>query len=178
MTSHWVVLPYWSCSEGNLLQPIRRATEDWHVISMEFLRPFLRRHFEKADGGVAKCRLFSQATNVFISHARLSFSNGNRHFYWYGDHIEFIRFKEYYGIPSGHEHDPIFSLSIYARFSNQFFFKFSWKKIVMGKKDCCAVFGCNNDRLFPEKYTVKFSFCPKGAGEYWASAPWASHNTP
>ena len=28
----------------------------------------------------------------------------------YGDHIEFIRFKEYYGMPRGH------SLSIYARF--------------------------------------------------------------
>ena len=25
----------------------------------------------------------------------------------------------------------------------------------MGKKDPCAVFGCYNDRLFPEKYTVK-----------------------
>ena len=25
----------------------------------------------------------------------------------------------------------------------------------MGKKDPCAVFWCNNDRLFPEKYTVK-----------------------
>ena len=25
-------------------------------------------------------------------------------------------------------------ISIYARFSGQFFFKFSWKKIVMGKK--------------------------------------------
>ena len=25
----------------------------------------------------------------------------------------------------------------------------------MEKKDRCAVFGCNNDRLFPEKYTVK-----------------------
>ena len=29
------------------------------------------------------------------------------------------------------------------------------KIIVMGKKDHCAVFGCNNDRLFLEKYTVK-----------------------
>ena len=86
---------------------------------------------------------FPQATNVFISHARLLFSNVNGAFYRYGGHIEFIRFKEYYGIPGGHEHDPIFSLSIYARFSNQFFFKFSWKRIVMGKKDCCAVFGCN-----------------------------------
>ena len=25
----------------------------------------------------------------------------------------------------------------------------------MGKKDPCAVFGCNNDRPSPEKYTVK-----------------------
>ena len=25
----------------------------------------------------------------------------------------------------------------------------------MGKKILCAVFGCNNDCLFPEKYTVK-----------------------
>ena len=30
------------------------------------------------------------------------------------------------------------------------------KKIVMGKKDSCAVFGRSNDHLFPEKYTVKF----------------------
>ena len=35
-----------------------------------------------------------------------------------------------------------------------------------GKKDLCAVFGCNNDRLFPEKYTLKFSFCPKSARKY------------
>ena len=35
----------------------------------------------------------------------------------------------------GHEHDPIYSLSIYARFPNQFFFfKFYQKKIVIGKK--------------------------------------------
>ena len=32
-----------------------------------------------------------------------------------------------------------------------------------GKTDRYAVFGCNNDRLFPEKYTMKFSFCPKKA---------------
>ena len=31
----------------------------------------------------------------------------------------------------------------------------------MGKKYRCAVFGCNNDRLFAEKYALKFSFCPK-----------------
>ena len=48
------------------------------------------------------------------------------------------------GCPGGHENDPIYSLSIYARFAGQFFFKSSLKK------------GCNNDRLFPEKYTLKF----------------------
>ena len=62
----------------------------------------------------------------------------------------------------GHEHDPIYSVSIYARFSGQFFLK----KIVIRKIDRCAVFGCNNDRLFPEKYTEKFSFCPKGVRKY------------
>ena len=30
---------------GNLLQPIRNTTQIWRVISMEFLRSFLRRHF-------------------------------------------------------------------------------------------------------------------------------------
>ena len=34
----------------------------------------------------------------------------NRPFYQYCSHIEFIRFKEYYGMPRGH------SLSIYERF--------------------------------------------------------------
>ena len=57
-------------------------------------------------------------------------------------------------------------ISIYVRFSGQFFFKFSYKKIVMGKKDRCAVFGYNDDRLFPQKYTLKFSFCPKSAHKY------------
>ena len=51
-------------------------------------------------------------------------------------------------------------------FSGQFFFRFSLKIIVMGKKDRCAVFGCNNDHLYAEKYTLKFSFCPKSACKY------------
>ena len=56
-------------------------------------------------------------------------------------------------------------------------------------KDRCAVFGCNNDRLFPEKCTVKY---PKYTVKDHTSnaklvlasvtdrahAPWASHNTP
>ena len=43
-------------------------------------------------------------------------------------------------------------------------------KVFLGKncnrqKDRCDVFGCNNDHLFPEKYTVTFSFCPNGEHE-------------
>ena len=29
------------------------------------------------------------------------------------------------------------------------------------KRDRCAVFGCNNDFLFSERYPVKSFFCPK-----------------
>ena len=49
----------------------------------------------------------------------------NRPFYRYGGHIELTGFKEYYGMPRGHEHDPMYSLSTYGRFLGQFFFKFS-----------------------------------------------------
>ena len=38
----------------------------------------------------------------------------NRPFYRYGGHIELLRLEEYCGMPRGHEHDPIYSLSIYA----------------------------------------------------------------
>ena len=40
----------------------------------------------------------------------------NRPFY-NGGHIWLIGFKEYYGMPRGHELDPIYSFGIYARFS-------------------------------------------------------------
>ena len=64
----------------------------------------------------------------------------------------------------GHQHYPIYSISIYAPFSGQFFFKFSQKKIVMGKK---IIVPCLDDRPFAEKYTIKFSqFCPKSERKY------------
>ena len=44
----------------------------------------------------------------------------NRPFYRYGGHIELLRLKEYYGIPRGYEHDPIYLLSIYVCFPDQF----------------------------------------------------------
>ena len=43
------------------------------------------------------------------------------------------------------------------------FLKVFLERYCHGRKDRCAVFGCNNDRLFPEKYIVQFSFCPKSA---------------
>ena len=84
----------------------------------------------------------------------------------YGSHIESVRFKEYYGMPKVHEHDPTYSLSIYAGFSANFSLSFPIKKIFKGKIDRCAVFGCNNDCLFRRKYTVKFSFGPKSGRKY------------
>ena len=43
----------------------------------------------------------------------------NRPFYRYGGHIELVIFKEYCGMPGGHEH--LFN----ARLSGHFFLKFS-----------------------------------------------------
>ena len=40
-----------------------------------------------------------------------------------------------------------------------------------GKKDRCAVFRCNNDRLFPRNIQWSSLFAQK-------ARPWASHNTP
>ena len=55
----------------------------------------------------------------------LTADSDNRPFYQYGDHIELMRFKEYYGIPREHVQDLIYSLTIYAPFSGHFFFTFS-----------------------------------------------------
>ena len=54
----------------------------------------------------------------------------NRPFYQYGGHIELIGFKEYYGMPRGHEHDPINSHQyLRALFGPIFFYVFL-------EKDC------------------------------------------
>ena len=67
MTRHWPDLGSvsdWTCCEGNLLQPIRNTTQIWVVTRHQYgisalvsLTSFLG----ETDGGVAKCRLFSQA---------------------------------------------------------------------------------------------------------------------
>ena len=108
----------------------------------------------KPDSRAMVCHSYQglPATIVIIS---IFNESNDRRLYRYGGHLELVRFKEYYGMPRGHEHIPIYSLSINARLSGHFFLTFSQNKIVMGKKCLCAVFGCNNDRLIPEKYTVK-----------------------
>ena len=72
-------------------------------------------------------------------------------------------------MPRGHEQDLMY-LHQYLRalFGTIFLYVFL-EKDCNEKKDRSAVFGCNNDRLFPEKYTLKFPFCPKSARKYWAS---------
>ena len=82
--------------------------------------------------------------------------SGNRPFYWYGSHIELIGFKEYYGMPRGHQQDPVYSRQYVCGLFGPIFLKVFLEKDCNGKKDQCAVFGCNNDRLFPEKYTVRW----------------------
>ena len=73
--------------------------------------------------------------------------------------------KEYYVMPRGHEDDLRHSHQ-YLRALFELIFRVFLGKDCNGRKDGCAVFGCNNDRLFPEKYTLKFSFCPKSARTY------------
>ena len=68
-------------------------------------------------------------------------------------------------MPRGHEHDLIYSHQhLRALFGPIFPQVFLEKDCnLMGKKDRCARrVRCNNDHL-PEKYTVKFSFCPKSS---------------
>ena len=55
----------------------------------------------------------------------------------------------------------VFTRAFRANFSLNF-----PRKDYNSKKDRCAVFGCNNDRLFAEKYTLKLSFCLKSARKY------------
>ena len=75
-------------------------------------------------------------------------------------------------MPRGHEHDSIYSLRIYARFSDQFFLKFSLKKIAIGKKtDRCAVFGWNNDRIFSREIYREVFFLPKNRAYILSECP-------
>ena len=64
--------------------------------------------------------------------------------------MELIGFKEYYGMPRVHKHDPIYSSVFTRAFRANCSLSFPRKTFVMGKKDRCAVIRLNDDRLFPE----------------------------
>ena len=93
-------------------------------------------------------------------------ASGPPPFYRYGTHIQLIRFKEYYGLPREHEHDPIYSLSTYARFSGQFFLSSPTKRLQWEKMIVVPCLDVIMVAFFSEKYTVKFSFCPTNARKY------------
>ena len=76
--------------------------------------------------------------NTKLTHGGLE-HNSNRPFYWYGDHIELIRFKEYYGMPRGHEQDPIYSLTIYALFGPIILYVFLETDCNGKKRSLCRV---------------------------------------
>ena len=56
-------------------------------------------------------------------------SFSNKTFYRYGGHFELMRFKECYRMPRDHVHDSIYSLPIYARFSDQSSLSFPRKRL-------------------------------------------------
>ena len=64
-------------------------------------------------------------------------------------------------MPRGQEHDLIYSQQYLRALFGPIFLSVFLEKYCNGKNDRCAVFGCNNDHLFPEKCTLKCSFCPK-----------------
>ena len=69
-------------------------------------------------------------------------NESNRPFYRYSGHIELIQFKEYYRMARGHEH--IYFRALFGTFFLKVFLEYDCN----GKTDPCAVFGCDNDRLF------------------------------
>ena len=101
----------------------------------------------------------------------------NRPFHRYGDHIEFIRFKKYYGMPRGH------SLSIYARFSGK---KRTSMHISRDKGDHYYIQTWHNDLFFPlqsflgklkEKLAQKARVNTERVYRIVLIPPRASHNT-
>ena len=65
-------------------------------------------------------------------------------------HIEYINFAKEYGSKKGHRH-PIWRRVIcnYERFEND-------NPDKMAKGDHCSVYGCDNDRRYPERYRRQF----------------------
>ena len=121
---------------------------------------------------------YGTAWENLFKHQNIWYLLINRPFYQYGSHIEFIRFKEYYGMPRGH------SLSIWAQFlhKKRTLLYISWKKV-----HHYYIQTRHSNLFFPLRSFSKKTYRkigPKSKRKYWASildcshAPWASHNTP
>ena len=82
--------------------------------------------------------------------------------------LNYLDLRSVMGCPGGMSTSQ-YTHSVFTRaFRAIFSFRFPRKRLQWEKK---IVFGRNNECLFPGKYTVKFSFCPKSARKYLASAP-------
>ena len=148
-------------------------TRSYRAARFEFFSQFFEERnasFSRNDDNF----FFSLSPLLFTFHAYCG--EINRPFHRYGGYIEFIRFKEYYGMPRGH------LLSIYARFSGK---KRTSMYISREKGDHYYIQTRRNDRfshnnLFLGKLKKIGSKSPR---KYSASlsdrahAPWASHNT-
>ena len=78
----------------------------------------------------------------------------DRLFYLYGDHIELMRFKEYYGMPRGHEQDLLYLLSI-RNIYGLYIWSHLWY-ISRDKGDHYYTLTWHNDLFFPlQSYSNK-----------------------
>ena len=104
---------------------------------------------QATQGNIAQATSLDVEDEISLCSAKRCRISGNRPFHRYGGHIELIRFKEYYRMPRGHEHISFVFRALFGTFFRKVFLELDCN----GRKDPCAAFGCNNDRLFPEKYT-------------------------
>ena len=97
-------------SRSQMLQS-RLAAIQKLILAHRLLKIALMNTFVLCQPANAVARRLCRPPRRLLSQVCIMFAN--RPFYRYGCHIEFIRFKEYYGMPRGH------SLSIHARFSGK-----------------------------------------------------------
>ena len=103
----------------------------------------------------------------------------NRPFYRCGGHIEFIRFKEYYGMPRGGSRS-VFTPVFWAKREFQCIF-LGKKAIIITSKHGTTIFFSHYNLFLgkrKEKLARKARVNTVASISDRAHAPWASHNTP
>ena len=92
--------------------------------------------------------------------------------------LNYLDLRSIMGSPRGMSTSQ-YTRSIFTRaFRANFSLSFPRKRLQWEKKIVVPCLDVIMIAFFGGNYTVKFSFCPKSARKYLASAPWASHNTP